>query len=86
MQTENLKPNQISKLMLKELEDLGHEGDFSILKNSIAQMYEAAQSHHELDVPLIRLELFHSFRLLFNFFSKMESYNDEGNIDVNLLP
>lgn len=86
MSTENLKPTEISKLMLQELEDLGHEGDFSILKDSIAQMYECSQSHHELDHKTTRLELFISFRLLYNFFSKMEAYNDDGTINVNLLP
>lgn len=86
MQNENLTPKQISNLMLQDLKALGHEGDFSILKSSIAQMYECAQAHNEFDNTITRLELFVSFRLLFNFFSKMEVYNDEGNTNVNLLP
>lgn len=85
MQTENSTSAKKSKLMLEALRELGHQGDFGFLKNHVLLMYQCAQAHSELDHNETRIELFASFRLLYNFFVKMELYNDPEVKHINTL-
>lgn len=83
---ENLNPDHptMESLKLDALEELQNH-DFEHLRNSIQLMMTCAMGHEFLDHGKTRVDMYQSFKAMYNFLSKMEMYIDPEIEFVNLL-